>query len=133
MKFLKYLSASKQSSQHDLDDIIKTSFIDFTQYKLNGVYESPLDNLKFLRSYKHEKTLDNILFYAARHANLNLMKLLFEYNFDFGHTNSDGKTLLHEVIYFWSRQSDFVSTVLYLSERLVKLKIWIVSCFWWKK
>jgi hypothetical protein len=88
-------------NEHEFIDIIQTYTIDFKQCKHYETYKSPTDNLKFLRNYKHEKTRDSILFYAARCSNLNLIKLLFQYNFDFNQINIDGKNILHEVFFLF--------------------------------
>lgn len=50
--------------------------------------------------YKNDQTNDNLLIYAARLGNLNLIKLLNEAHidcFNINYTNRDGKNALHEV------------------------------------
>lgn len=94
---LKILNSNKELSKQELETLVKTTCIDELSSK-NQQYNPLNDNLKFLIDYKHVKTWDNIVIYAARDSNLNLLKLLFEeYKLDFSYTNKDGKNALHEV------------------------------------
>jgi hypothetical protein len=99
MLFVKTLSTSKDLSEIELDHLIKTRKIDYGEIKSNEIhkYESPKDNMLILKAYKNDKTWDNVLLYAARCENLNLLKILYNNQFDFNYTNKDGKNALHEV------------------------------------
>jgi hypothetical protein len=95
-QLLKTLNSNKSLSETELEKLIKS--ISLNELYSNN-YDPSNDNFKYLTQYKHAKTHDNILIYAARFKNLNLIKFLFEkHNIDFNYTNKDGKNALHEVI-----------------------------------
>lgn len=68
-----------------------------------------------LYNFKEPKTGDNLLLYAARFGNLNLIKLL-HHNYshlNFNLTNYDGKNALHEAC-----QNSHLDCVVFLVEKL---------------
>ena len=53
-------------------------------------------------NYANPTTGDNVIIYAVRSGNLNLIRLLnetSEFRFNMAFTNHDGKNVLHEVLY----------------------------------
>ena len=95
-QLLRVLNSKKNLNENDLEVVINNLTIN----ELNKQdYNPSNDNFKYLIEFKHVKTHDNILIYAARFKNLNLIMFLFEkHKIDFNYTNKDGKNALHEVI-----------------------------------
>ena len=89
-----------------------------------------------LINYRQKKTGDNVLIYAARCGNLNLIKVLNQSgHLNFNFSNNDGKNALHEVCAF------FFQTLLcnlcirfgfLLKIRPVKTHTWTVLNIWSK-
>ena len=97
-QLLKTLNSNKNLKEAELENLINNVTLNELNSPVNH-YEPVNDNFKYLTEYKHPKTHDNILIYAARFKNLNLIKFLYEKNkIDFNYTNKDGKNALHEVL-----------------------------------
>lgn len=94
-QLLKVLNSNKSLNERELEGLINS--LTLSELDKND-YDRSSDNLKYLFEYKHTKTHDNILIYAARFKNLNLIKFLFDkHKIEFNYTNKDGKNALHEV------------------------------------
>ena len=74
------------------DTVIHDSFFE-------NEFESPRDNIAYLKGFKSHTTLDTVVILASRSSNLNLLKVLWRLSFDFEQVNSDGKNALHEVLF----------------------------------
>jgi hypothetical protein len=95
-QLLRVLNSKKNLNENDLEVLINKLTIN--ELNKEEDYDPSNDNFKYLIEFKHAKTNDNILIYAARFKNLNLIKFLFEkHKIDFNYSNKDGKNALHEV------------------------------------
>lgn len=82
--------------QQEINDLWQNKTIDLE------TLESKIEKsrLNLVLNYQNKQTGDNLLIYAARSGNLNLIKLLNEKSLykNMSFTNKDGKNALHEVL-----------------------------------
>lgn len=81
--------------QQEINDLWQNRTIDLE--RLEVIEKS---RLNLVLNYQNKQTGDNLLIYAARSGNLNLIKLLNENSLykNMSFTNKDGKNALHEVL-----------------------------------
>lgn len=81
--------------QQEINDLWQNKTIDLET--LEAIEKS---RLNLVLAYQNKQTGDNLLIYAARSGNLNLIKLLNENSLykNISFTNKDGKNALHEVL-----------------------------------
>lgn len=84
--------------QQEINDLWQNRTIDLE--RLEVIEKS---RLNLVLNYQNKQTGDNLLIYAARSGNLNLIKLLNENSLykNMSFTNKDGKNALHEVLIKW--------------------------------
>jgi ankyrin repeat protein len=81
--------------QQEINDLWQNKTIDLET--LEAIEKS---RLNLVLNYQNKQTGDNLLIYAARSGNLNLIKLLNENSLykNISFTNKDGKNALHQVL-----------------------------------
>jgi len=97
MQFVHNLTKCRLMSEHQIGNLISRCTIDDPYFQ--DEFESPRDNIAYLKAFKAHKSSDTLPILAARDFNLNLLKILWRFGFDFEAVNSDGKNALHEVYF----------------------------------